>query len=160
MKRDSLLQTNACDSSSSLLQNRVRNLKSNCILIKHATSWAVDVALLEEQSLLTPEKCNWNSVINNFIYYQLNLINFIEKQKILKDFTNCDQDLKLLVATTVIEVGIDVPDATIILIENAENFGLSQLHQLRGRVGRSEKKSFCILLYGEKFGINQRIHNV
>lgn len=79
-----------------------------------------------------------------------------EKEKVMKDFSNSLGDLKLLVATTVIEVGIDVPDATIILIENAENFGLSQLHQLRGRVGRSEKKSFCILLYGEKFGANQR----
>ena len=79
-----------------------------------------------------------------------------EKEKVMKEFAKPDSDLKLLVATTVVEVGIDVPDATIILIENAENFGLSQLHQLRGRVGRSEKKSFCILLYGEKFGANQR----
>ncbi len=79
-----------------------------------------------------------------------------EKEKIMKEFSNPSGNLKLLVATTVIEVGIDVPDATVILIENAENFGLSQLHQLRGRVGRSDKKSFCILLYGEKFGINQR----
>lgn len=79
-----------------------------------------------------------------------------EKEKVMRDFANPSGDLKLLVATTVIEVGIDVPEATVILIENAENFGLSQLHQLRGRVGRSEKKSFCILLYGEKFGVNQR----
>ena len=75
-----------------------------------------------------------------------------EKEKIMNQFSNSDGAMKLLVATTVIEVGIDVPDATVILIENAENFGLSQLHQLRGRVGRSEKKSFCILLYGEKYG--------
>ncbi len=75
-----------------------------------------------------------------------------EKEKIMNQFSNSDGTMKLLVATTVIEVGIDVPDATVILIENAENFGLSQLHQLRGRVGRSEKKSFCILLYGEKYG--------
>ncbi len=79
-----------------------------------------------------------------------------EKEKVMKDFADPAGSLKLLVSTTVIEVGIDVPEATVILIENAENFGLSQLHQLRGRVGRSDKKSFCILLYGEKFGANQR----
>jgi ATP-dependent DNA helicase RecG len=79
-----------------------------------------------------------------------------EKEKIMAEFSDSCGSLKILVATTVIEVGIDVPDATVMLIENAENFGLSQLHQLRGRVGRSDKKSFCILLYGEKFGVNGR----
>ncbi|MES2962025.1 MAG: ATP-dependent DNA helicase RecG [Pseudomonadota bacterium] len=79
-----------------------------------------------------------------------------EKEKVMNEFSNRDGSLKLLVSTTVIEVGIDVPEATVILIENSENFGLSQLHQLRGRVGRSDKKSFCILLYGEKFGVNGR----
>jgi ATP-dependent DNA helicase RecG len=76
-----------------------------------------------------------------------------EKEKVMTEFA---LNGKILVATTVIEVGIDISDATIIIIENAENFGLAQLHQLRGRVGRSDKKSFCILLYGERFGVNGR----
>ncbi len=79
-----------------------------------------------------------------------------EKTDIMDQFADPNGHTKILVATTVIEVGIDVPDATVILIDNAENFGLSQLHQLRGRVGRSAKKSYCILLYGEKFGPRQR----
>lgn len=79
-----------------------------------------------------------------------------EKDQIMNQFADRDGEVKILVSTTVIEVGIDVGDATVIIIENAENFGLSQLHQLRGRVGRSEKKSFCILLYGQKFGQVQR----
>jgi len=59
-------------------------------------------------------------------------------------------EIKILIATTVIEVGIDVKDATIMVIEHAERFGLSQLHQLRGRIGRGDKKSTCLLMYDQK----------
>jgi ATP-dependent DNA helicase RecG len=73
-----------------------------------------------------------------------------EKDQAMEDFIA--GRTKVLVATTVIEVGVDVPSATIIVIEQAEHFGLAQLHQLRGRVGRGNEASTCLLLYSGKLG--------
>jgi ATP-dependent DNA helicase RecG len=78
----------------------------------------------------------------------------IQKETNMRRFVT--GDTHIMVSTTVIEVGVDVPNASVMVIESAEKFGLSQLHQLRGRVGRGAEKSYCILLTGSKLGKEAR----
>ena len=115
--------------------------------------------LIDESTTL-----NYSSVkkkfeqINKFFPSQVGLIhgnlNEEEKNLVLDKFLN--KKIKILVSTTVIEVGIDFPDANTIVIEDSNKFGLSQLHQLRGRVGRGKNKSVCILLYKNNLSANAK----
>ena len=81
-------------------------------------------------------------------------LNDYEKEKVLKKFLN--KEISILISTTVIEVGIDFPNATVIVIENSNKFGLAQLHQLRGRIARGSKKGTCILLFKNNLSQNAR----
>ena len=113
--------------------------------------------LIDESSFLNYSSAKKKfDLINKKFPNQVGLIhgalNKKDKEIVLKKFLN--KETSILVSTTVIEVGIDFPNANLIVIENANKFGLAQLHQLRGRVGRSEKQGTCILLYKDGLSKN------
>ena len=110
--------------------------------------------LIEESETLQLETAEqtFRDLSNYFVKHKVGLIHgrlaANDKKEIMEEFKK--NKIKIIVATTVIEVGVDVPNATLMVIENAERMGLSQLHQLRGRIGRGDKKSICIMLYQKK----------
>ena len=112
--------------------------------------WVCPLVMESEVSDLTAVNARFDELKKIFPHAGLVHGQMDKKQRdaVMAKFADDNSDMKILVATTVIEVGIDVPRATIIVIENAERFGLAALHQLRGRVGRGNLQSYCILLYG------------
>lgn len=105
-----------------------------------------------ESDLISAKEYADNLAKNEFVGYSVGLLHGkmkpAEKDRVMQSFV--DGETQILVSTTVVEVGVDVPNATVMLIENADRFGLSQLHQLRGRVGRGKNKSYCILVSDNK----------
>ena len=101
----------------------------------------------EEVKSFFPEPKYWISMVHG-------RMDAAQKETNMQRFVN--KETQIMVSTTVIEVGVNVPNATVMVIESAEKFGLSQLHQLRGRVGRGAEKSFCILLTGSKISNDAR----
>ncbi len=115
--------------------------------------------LIEESKKIDNSSANQKFLfLKKFFPNQVSLLHgrtdMAEKEKVLNKFLN--NEFKILVSTTIIEVGIDFPNANVIIIENANKFGLSQLHQLRGRVGRGNKESTCILMFKSNLSENAK----
>ena len=135
-----------------LIQRLKEKLKFNekvywiCPLVEESEELDLKAATIRYENL--------NKIFKNQVLIIHGRLKEKEKEETMEKFKN--ENYKILVATTVIEVGIDIKNATTIIIEHAERFGLAQLHQLRGRVGRSDLQSSCILLHKNSIGENAK----
>ncbi len=125
-----------------------RQLFVVCPLVSEGVSKAVSAEAMYETLRKGPFKHRRVALLHG-------QLKSIDKQSTMESFVK--QEFDILVATTVIEVGVDVPNATVMLIENADRFGLSQLHQLRGRIGRGEHESFCYLMMSDSTAPSKRL---
>tara|TARA_B100000029_G_scaffold492508_1_gene553867 strand:+ start:9 stop:1211 length:1203 start_codon:yes stop_codon:yes gene_type:complete len=164
------------DMDVSILREKPKNRKNVLTLIKPENKISELWPLIKKQISLNKQvfwvcplieeskKLNFSSAIKKYNLIkkifpnQVGLmhgsIDKVEKNIVLKKFLK--KEIKILVSTTVIEVGINFPDANIMIIENSNKFGLSQLHQLRGRVGRGDAESYCVMLYKNNLSQNAK----
>ncbi|MDY6216202.1 ATP-dependent DNA helicase RecG [Actinobacillus porcinus] len=132
----------------------VARVHNACTNEKRQAYWVC--TLIDESEVLEAQAAEaiWEDLTKTLPHLRIGLVHGrmkpAEKQEIMASFKAAELDV--LVATTVIEVGVDVPNASLMIIENAERLGLSQLHQLRGRVGRGSTASFCVLMYKPPLG--------
>ena len=135
------------------LVNESYRPRINNFIRKHAANgnqiYVVCPAVEETDGMSLKSATEWAETLQTAVFPDLRIallhgqMKGAEKERVMAQFAKGDADV--LVATTVIEVGVDVPNATLMIVEDADRFGLSQLHQLRGRVGRGQDKSYCIL---------------
>jgi ATP-dependent DNA helicase RecG len=122
--------------------------------------YVVSPLILESETLdLSNAQNVYSELRNKFDEYSVGLIHSKikqeDKEQVMESFQ--ENHIQLLVSTTVIEVGVDVPNATLMVVLDSDRFGLSQLHQLRGRIGRSDKKSYCLLVYNDVDEVKERL---
>ncbi|MBX4180970.1 ATP-dependent DNA helicase RecG [Sodalis sp. CWE] len=130
-----------------------------CLQENRQAYWVCPVIEKSNIENIRTVKSTWQELKNALPEVRVELLHgrmkTFEKNQLMEEFKV--GNIKLLVTTTVIEVGINIPNASLIIIENSERLGLTQLHQLRGRVGRSSKAAYCVLLY--KSPINKKVHS-